>query len=450
MEVKKRELEGKFLLAFTAAARGHRVMLGYLHSLLRENLLKPGIFHDKSLTRRPKKLKLLRVAKESGHAFTSIDEEHGLLQKDYATFAGQRYSEETLNLASAVMFWGPHDYAYMARAFPALKYKFHITGNPRVDLWRREFGAIFEEELPLKKPFVLLASNLGSLFGKRQFGEMVSNMRDGYFKGGHDPTEFNLYDHYAYSVLLGAKYIQALRVLSEKYPSINFVLRPHPIESEETWKQLIGSYENILVSNSGSVSPWLRQCTALIHNGCTTAMEAAMSGVPILTYTPIEDQKAEFYFPNRLGKKISNLQSLVENIGQILSGKQSDISSARDSNTLSERFANTDEVLAADRIVDVWERLLQPHHSTKSFWRYGWRSISKGAKNFIDIYRFTTPGLLRFLGEKKPPVLPQKFDPFSLSEIEALCDRFYRQWPSFKNVKVIKVAPRICVFEMKN
>jgi hypothetical protein len=210
-----------------------------------------------------------------------------------------------------------------------------------------------------------------------------------------------------------------LRVLSEKYPNINFVLRPHPVESEKTWKQLIGNYENILVSNSGSVSAWLRQCTALIHNGCTTAMEAAMSGVPILTYTPIEDQKAEFYFPNRLGKKISDLQSLVENVGQILSGKQSDISSTQDSNTLSERFANTDEVLAADRIVDVWERLLQPHHSTKSFWQYGGRSMLKGLKNFVDVYRFAPAGLFRLLNAKKLPVMPQKFDPFSLSEIGA-------------------------------
>ena len=53
IEVKVRELEGKTLLALTAAERGHTVIIGEKKdtiNLAKKGILPPGIVHDKSLT----------------------------------------------------------------------------------------------------------------------------------------------------------------------------------------------------------------------------------------------------------------------------------------------------------------------------------------------------------------------------------------------------------------
>lgn len=447
MEIRKRELDGKFLLASKAALRGHRVMLGYLHNLLSKDLLTPGIFHDKSLTPRPKKFNLLRKARAAGHAYTSIDEEHGLLQKNYDIFAGQRYSAETIDLASAVMFWGAHDYGFIAANYPEQAHKLHPTGNPRADLWRPEMAEVFRQDLAVRRPFILLSSNLGSIFGQRPIGEIVAHMREGYFKGAEDETEFNIYKLHAYSTLLGGEYVRALRRLALTFPDVDFVLRPHPVENPAIWKSLIGDYKNIIVTNAGSVTPWIRQCTAIIHNGCTTAMEAVMSGIPVLTYTPIVDQNAEFYFPNLLGKRVNDLPSLIESVGQVLTSTSAATSSGEDLRVLGERFANADGTLAADRIVDVWDSVAQPQHTSNSFWKAGGKPFFKAMGDFLDVYRVATPQVLKLLRAKKIPVLPQKFDVWTQAQLESLQGRFSRQFPEFRQLKVTQIAPRICTFE---
>ena len=447
IEIRKRELEGKFFLGLKAALRGHHVMLGYLHSLLSKDLLMPGIFHDKSLTPRLKKFGLLHAAQNNGHAYTSIDEEHGLLQKDYGIFAGQRYSAETLDLASAVMFWGPHDFGYMKEKYPSHEEKFHLTGNPRADLWRSEMADVFQENLPVRKPYILLSSNLGSIFGKRSLDEIISNMRSGYFKGPYDETEFNIYKLHAYSALLGGEYVKALRRLAIEFPEVDFVLRPHPIEKPEIWKSLIGEFNNIVVTNSGSITPWIRQCLAVIHNGCTTAIEAVKSGVPLLTYAPIEDLNSEFYFPNLLGKKIGDVESLVAGVREVLNTQSKRVGSSEDLRILSGRFAETGSEFSADRIVDVWEKLAGPHHASKTFWKRGGWTFVKSPGDFVDVYRFVTPHVLKLAGAKKIPVLPQKFDVWSQTELNDLQERFCRHFPEFRSIKVTRIAPRICVLE---
>ncbi len=79
-------------------------------------------------------------------------------------------------------------------------------------------------------------------------------------------------------------------------PDITFVLRPHPVERNDVWKRLIGNYPNIVVTNDGGVGSWIRQSLALIHNGCTTAMEAVKADVPVLTFLPMPDRNDDFYF----------------------------------------------------------------------------------------------------------------------------------------------------------
>ena len=72
----------------------------------------------------------------AGCKITSIDEEGGLVDYGYDRFVKIRYGSKTIGQASAVFTWGPEDFKTLKKNFPNHIKKIHMTGSPRVDLWR--------------------------------------------------------------------------------------------------------------------------------------------------------------------------------------------------------------------------------------------------------------------------------------------------------------------------
>ena len=63
---------------------------------LNSRALPPGIFHAKSLTANDELIARHQQMKNNGIIITSLDEEGGLLNYDYETFARERYSSKTI------------------------------------------------------------------------------------------------------------------------------------------------------------------------------------------------------------------------------------------------------------------------------------------------------------------------------------------------------------------
>ena len=141
LEISARELDSKLLLAVLAAARGHKVLIS---DIIGFNIgLNTGLlnleYSTKSVT--PSKTKIFKHQKiiDKGFKITSIDEEHGLLEDDYEIFAKGRFSDESIQQASAIFCWGPKDTKNLKRLFPEHLSKIYETGSPRSDLWKNFF-----------------------------------------------------------------------------------------------------------------------------------------------------------------------------------------------------------------------------------------------------------------------------------------------------------------------
>jgi len=144
IEIKIRELYSRLLLAAEAAERGHSVVIGCKSEtvdLARQGVLKPGIVYDKSITPSGKNILIFRELAERGHKLTAQDEEHGLFYESYDKFATQRFSKETLSLVTTYFCWGQYDERSLNSIFPSFSDKIVVSGSPRVDLWRAEFGS---------------------------------------------------------------------------------------------------------------------------------------------------------------------------------------------------------------------------------------------------------------------------------------------------------------------
>ena len=70
---------------------------------------------------------------------TSLDEEFGLVNSNPKNYIKLRYSKESLDLTDRVFTWGKFDRDNLAREFKEHKSKFVLTGNPRIDFWRKDF-----------------------------------------------------------------------------------------------------------------------------------------------------------------------------------------------------------------------------------------------------------------------------------------------------------------------
>ena len=67
--------------------------------------------------------------------------------------------------------------------------------------------------------------------------------------------------------------------IAEAFPDMRIVVRPHPVEKHAAWEEIAARHDNVELAQEGNVLPWLLAARALIHNGCTTGVEAYGLGV---------------------------------------------------------------------------------------------------------------------------------------------------------------------------
>ena len=360
IEIKVRELESRLLLALCAADRGHDVILGpheLTLTLLEKKILKPGILLEKSITPADSRIKQLKNYKKIGSVITSIDEEGGFIDNDFIGFMNQRYGEETVKLADAIFTWGNHDYNLLKKKFIKYKEKIINTGNPRVDFWRPEFNKYFnldrKKTIKKNKKYFLIASNFGSmLHEQRIWQDVILNRENKYFDRGFD--EYWNYDFQAYQLRLTSKFIFALRHISTKFSNYNIIIRPHPTESVEAWKAVIGNYKNIFVIKEGSIGKWVRNSELVMHNSCTSGIESFAANIPTIVYRPLRS-KFERKYPNYFGMQAFSPKDLENKVRKIINKNKHKIDLNK-KKIINNKFKNLRGKFAFENIVDHWEK----------------------------------------------------------------------------------------------
>jgi surface carbohydrate biosynthesis protein len=362
MEVRSRELEGRLLLALVAAERGHDVLLGELdHLLSHRHWLPPGIFHDTTLTPAPFRLDHVDRLARAGFLVTSQDEEHGLTGPSIDDFVSKRYSAHTLSAAAATFAWGSTDAGAVERAHPEHAHRVIETGSPRADLWRADMTGFYANlplpGVPAGQEFVLVSTNLAPAAANR-FWVQIRDLRPFAFDGPEDPAEFEHYERAGRQHLQAGRLVRAVRRLAARHPELLIVVRPHPMEAEGAWEDLLGPIDNVLVTREASIGRWIRRAVALIHVRSTSAYEAAVAGVPVISFCT--DHDSPMIAVDRIGAQAHDEDSLVGLVERARDPQQrSDWFRASDP-LLRSLFAAIDGPLAADRIVDVWDSLDAP------------------------------------------------------------------------------------------
>jgi hypothetical protein len=146
--------------------------------------------------------------------------------------------------------------------------------------------------------------------------------------------------------------------LARAFPDQPIVIRPHPSESQDTWREVAAGLSNVRVIHEGNVVPWLLAAHMVLHNGCTTAIEAYMLGVPAIAYQPVRSRGLDLELPNALSHRAFDLEQLLQLAKDQLGGgiaSKPDEEAAKQK-LIEEHVAARTGPLASERIVDALER----------------------------------------------------------------------------------------------
>ncbi|MEO5883490.1 MAG: surface carbohydrate biosynthesis protein, partial [Caldimonas sp.] len=292
VENQVRELDAKLLLACVAAERGLSVVLGSRTFI---NFAMPrlprGLFLAKSMRSISKRT--LGIVHDLGHEIAAWDEE-SLVRYSSADYYAWRYSKDTFKFIDELFAWGADDAAFFQAYEGYTGVPVHVTGNPRIDLLRPEVRGYFDDDVRALKDrygdFILVNTNFSfvnhfvpslNLIERDPSGQCrVSRTGRGMslsFAAGMAAHQQAIYDHFR----------DLMPQLAAWFPEHRIVLRPHPSENHEGWRHALAGCPRVEVVHEGNVVPWLMAARVLLHNGCTTAVEASVLDTPAVSFMPV-------------------------------------------------------------------------------------------------------------------------------------------------------------------
>ena len=364
VENQVRELDPKLLLACVAAKRGFSSVIGSRRELeFRIDSYPKSVYLGKSMTRRS--LLFFRMARKFGHEIVTWDEE-ALVHLPPDTYFSRRLHPEAIKLVSHLFAWGQDNvelwrqYEHLPPALPI-----HNTGNPRNDMLRPEMHSFYQEEVQALKrqygDFILINTNFNHVnaFGAdmnlfqpvkkpgelAKFGRAARGMSRQYAQG--------LWDH-KHAVF--KSFQQLIPKIDETFPDLNIIIRPHPTERHDVYKEIAARSSRVHVTNDGNVVPWILATKVVLHNGCTTGVEAFVMGVPAISYRESisEDYDNGFYrLPNAVSHQCFNFEQLQQTINQIIAGHVG-VADGDERQALIEHYlASRNGPLACEKMVDV-------------------------------------------------------------------------------------------------
>ena len=363
IEVASRELDARILLSIRAAAQGTTVLIGQ-QWLMMWNLEKfrPGVVFFKGVNKM--QFSWMRRAKRAGHKTVAIDEEVTAISND--RFVLKEVHESLFPHVDKIFMQGPFQNETISTRYPDVTPKLSVTGNARWDMLRPQFRNFHDADVAaIRKQhgrFILVNTNFGyvnSFWGGPEGFERVCE-RVGYIERGNAFDEDWLAKQYEFEARNAEAFVGMIRALSDRYPEHKIILRPHPSESFEFWDERLLAIPRTQVIGGGSAVAWILASDFLVHNGCTTGIEAFLLDCPVGAFSPFTNWAEDVLLGNKVTTRHTAYKTLFEDIDAAIADREAFVALSRDRNveTLRKHYDGFEGRSATNRIYDEIDPLL--------------------------------------------------------------------------------------------
>jgi surface carbohydrate biosynthesis protein len=220
---------------------------------------------------------------------------------------------ETLETDDYLFLWGEREKQDLEGLLPKVR-GYHVTGSPRFDLLHPRFAQSWEakrqEILREHGDFVFFTSRFGSAnHFRRTLDETVDKRMETYTGDAVNSAP----ERFRYLRQLFEAYMRAIDQMAARFPNLKFLVRPHPLEEPETWRDHFKDTPNVAVQSGGSVIPWLIAARCVVHSACTTGIEAYILNRPVTEFHPQEIPRSELdpVLPGKVTGSIHTIDELA-------------------------------------------------------------------------------------------------------------------------------------------
>jgi len=440
IETKVREFQGKVLLSCFAAEAGFRVVIADQNEMHRYlNYLPRGIYIDKSIVRT--KIKSFQKNRRIGNRVVAWCEE-GLSFRVPNDYLNYNISLEAYDLADHFFTWGEFHEKTLRQKIEDRDGKIVCAGNPRFDLLRHPFREIFSPEAEKLRerlgPFILINTNFSRYnhFNGPDF--FINKLKEaGRIKDAEHEAFLERWKDY-----LGEMYhhfVTMTRHLREAFPRHRIIIRPHPSESQERWRDETKDLQNVEVIHEGNAICWIMASQVMIHNSCTTGVEAYVLDEPVVCYCPITSEIFDSKLPNGISSKAFSPDELTVIIKKVLedsAGYVRDEHENPQANALiAEYIKNVNGPTACENIISALKGMVERDPQLKNQTPV---SPSERLRRRLDVYAMSTKRMLNRLRKSASgggAYLKQKFPGLMLEEIEHLIEAYKQVTGRFQGVE---------------
>lgn len=438
IENKNRELYAKVLLACVAAENGFTSIIG-MNTEIKKNLAvwPEGVVLWKGLAR--KGGKTYKKFHDLGHLVVAWCEE-GLVYPDSVFYKRYRVFREALNEVDLFFAWGQNQTDDILSEVPEGKDKVVITGNPRLDILRSEFRNLYRDEVEEIRSeygkFILINSNFSAYTHKLGPEVAIESLKkagrirtdeDELFYRGRTANRKKVFEAFADMIVKLSKNLD---------DEVGIVLRPHTSESIKLWEDALAGAENVHIIHRGSATPWILASELLIHNDCTTGLEAYLLDKPVISYRPTAGNAYESFLPVSVSKSIEDTDELISAVSAYLNNSNKLMTENVEQKTdlLRHFIGNYLNGYSADKVVKCIEQL---EAKKKSLTMLSLKNkLRKIRKKLQDVFISKTKGS----SEKKEIFVRPNFPGLTVSEVEVIIMNLSGQSKRFNDMAVSLVS----------
>ena len=239
--------------------------------------------------------------------------------------------------------------------------------------------------------------------------------------------------------------IDAIKYLSKNNNGYDIVLRPHPRDNIKLWEVVLDDIPNVHIIRQDSITAWVKNAFVVMHNGCTTALEATISGKPVITFNPFQMEYAK-PIPNILGYNVKSKEELLAKANELFDfekNKEFKKETIKIPEVLLEKLYIDNNELAAEKILKVWESLDNKNLSKRNNWLkfYCLIKIIHIKRGFQMIAGKLLPKYFRSIKEN------QKFPPLDQHDIISRVVRLKKLLGINKNFECKIISKRTILFK---
>jgi len=452
----RRELDTKINLSMEIANAGFTCLIGKKNALkfiIKNNPQEKFIYFEKGVD--PSQKEFYKKFSSKNKLF-DIQEEGNIVEDLNLIF--RAYKKEILPFINKIFVWGRNQEQLLKRKFKNYNKKFVLSGSPNFDLCNKNKLEYYVKLSKLrsaipKERFILINTNFG--VKNRTISNIELNQtyktKNKDLKYIDELYESELYRErnlYEYQSKIFDEFLNITKELKKIDNKIKIVLRPHPAENENFYKNYFKD-DDIIVENTGNVKEWISSAFLVITHDCTTGIEAFLMNKLVINFNPIKDREnIVSKMANEVGVNCENNEDLKKYVTKLLNDHEY-FESEKKNNYLKKinnigMYIENIEKLSSDIIIEqLQDELIKENNHKLNKLTY-----LKLSFNFLTWISLILKKISIVLGfqTKKHKYFLKKFDKLKRHDIEIRYKVLCEMNVEFKKIRFSKIISNLYIF----